>query len=65
MQDVAVRMIGEMARNMEALLTPAPAGSSEQTAAQPPPEAKPIKGFSLMFGVLADRLRRLFSRSRS
>ena len=65
MQDVAVRMIGEMARNMEALLTPAPAGSSEQTAAQPAPEAKPIKGFSLMFGVLADRLRRLFSRSRS
>jgi hypothetical protein len=30
-----------------------------------PPEAKPIQGFSLMLKVLAARLRRLFTRSRS
>jgi hypothetical protein len=57
MQDVAERMIGDMARNMEALLSAAPVPS--------PPEAKPIQGFSLMLKVLAARLRRLFTRSRS
>lgn len=72
MQDVAVRMIGEMARNMEALLAPVPADAtpdggapSEAPPPRPPPEAKPIKGISLMFGVLGDRVRRLFTRSRS
>jgi len=71
MQDVAVRMIGEMARNMEALLVPAPAATGDQGAAaapatpKQPPEARPIKGFSLLMGVLADRIRRLFTRSRS
>jgi hypothetical protein len=72
MQDVAVRMIGEMARNMEALLAPVPADAtpdggapSEAPPPQPPPETKPIKGISLMFGVLGDRVRRLFTRSRS
>jgi carbon monoxide dehydrogenase subunit G len=57
MQDVAVRMIGEMARNMEALLAPAEAAPSS------PPKAKPIKGISLILGVLGDRIRRLFTRS--
>jgi carbon monoxide dehydrogenase subunit G len=72
MQDVAVRMIGEMARNMEALLAPAPTAAAPDGGApaeapppRPPPEAKPIKGISLMFGVLGDRIRRLFTRSRS
>lgn len=66
MQDVAVRMIGEMARNMEALLAPAaPAANAETATPRPPPEAKPIKGISLMLGVLGDRIRRLFTRSRS
>jgi len=58
MQDVAVRMIGEMARNMERLLAPAdtaPPGGS--------PEATPIKGISLILRVLGDRIRRLFTRS--
>jgi carbon monoxide dehydrogenase subunit G len=67
MQDVAVRMIGDMARNMEALLTApetAAAGAAPPAAGEPPaPQpVKPIKGLSLVFGVLADRIRRLFTR---
>jgi len=69
MQDVAVRMIGEMARNMEALLAPAVAtdggAAAEAAPPRPPPKAKPIKGISLLLAVLGDRIRRLFTRSRS
>ena len=69
MQDVAVRMIGEMARNMEALLAPAAAtdggAAAEAAPPRPPPKAKPIKGISLLLAVLGDRIRRLFTRSRS
>jgi carbon monoxide dehydrogenase subunit G len=69
MQDVAVRMIGEMARNMEALLAPAAAtdggAAAEAATPLPPPEARPIKGISLILAVLGDRIRRLFTRSRS
>jgi carbon monoxide dehydrogenase subunit G len=69
MQDVAVRMIGEMARNMEALLASAPAAAAPNGAApaspQQPPQAKPIKGISLILAVLGARVRRLFTRSRS
>ncbi len=69
MQDVAVRMIGEMARNMEALLASAPAAAAPNGAApaspQQPPRAKPIKGISLILAVLGARIRRLFTRSRS
>jgi uncharacterized protein len=69
MQDVAVRMIGEMARNMEALLAPATGTDGgvpgEAASPSPPPEAKPIKGISLILGVLGARIRRLFTRSRS
>jgi hypothetical protein len=60
MQDVAERMIGEMARNMEALLAPA---APAEAASSDPPKAKPIKGISLILGVLGDRIRRLFTRS--
>ena len=31
----------------------------------PPPQAKPISGFALILGVLRDRLKRLFGRSKS
>jgi uncharacterized protein len=71
MQDVAVRMIGEMARNMEALLAPAASRPAVANGSPAPDEtdrasaAGPIKGFSLIVGVLGDRIRRLFSRSRS
>jgi carbon monoxide dehydrogenase subunit G len=70
MQDVAERMIGDMARNMEALLSAAPVVPADAAGAEPapvpsPPEAKPIQGFSLMLKVLGARLRRLFTRSRS
>jgi hypothetical protein len=62
MQDVAGRMIGDMARNMEAMLA-APADGADET---PPPAAPaPIKGGSLALAVLWQRLRRLFTRSRS
>jgi carbon monoxide dehydrogenase subunit G len=67
MQDVAARMIGEMARCMESMLTPAPAaGAADDVVAAPPapprPEPKPIQGISLILSVLADRLRRLLRR---
>jgi len=67
MQDVAVRMIGDMARNMETALTAAEAAPppAEGEPAAPPPAAAPtapIKGGSLMLRVLWDRIRRLFSR---
>jgi uncharacterized protein len=62
MQDVAGRMIGDMARNMEAMLA-APVDEADEP---PPPAAPaPIKGGSLAVAVLWQRLRRLFTRSRS
>ena len=54
---------------MEALLAPAPAADDRRRGgrrARPAAaEAKPIKGISLILGVLGDRIRRLFTRSRS
>lgn len=49
MQDVATRMIGQMARNMEAVLDGNPATVID---------AKPVGGVGLAAGVLADRVRR-------
>jgi carbon monoxide dehydrogenase subunit G len=66
MQDVAVRMIGEMARNMEALLAagppPAPAEGEPPPVPAPPAAAEPIRGGSLILRVLWGRLRGLFGR---
>jgi carbon monoxide dehydrogenase subunit G len=70
MQDVAVRMMGEMAACMETKLTPAapqaePSGepaSQPAAAASSPQPAKPIGGISLILGVLADRIRRVFKK---
>lgn len=65
MQDVAVRMIGEMARNMEALLTveqPADVAAQDAPAPTPPPAAEPIKGGSLILRVLWGRIRGVFGR---
>ena len=64
MQDVAGRMIGDMARNMEAMLA-APAAGDGAAAEAPPPASAPIKGGSLALAVLWQRLRRVFTRSRS
>jgi uncharacterized protein len=46
--------------------TPAPAAPPRPAPAVPPPAAgaKPISGFSLFFGALWDRIRRLFGRGR-
>jgi hypothetical protein len=64
LQDVAARMIGEMARNMEEL--PMPAGDAEGVPPRdqaPPHEPTPIQGVSLLAGVLAGSIRRLFGHS--
>jgi carbon monoxide dehydrogenase subunit G len=52
MQDVARRMIGQMAQNMEALLT----GGA-------PVESDAVKAGSLLGGVVADRAKRIFGSS--
>jgi carbon monoxide dehydrogenase subunit G len=52
MQDVATRMIGEMAKNMEAMLTTGTA----------PQAADSVKAGSVVGGVAADRVKRLFGR---
>ena len=43
----------------------APTVPKVQTPQPPPPQAKPISGFALILGVLRDRLKRLFGRSKS
>ncbi|MDX6526545.1 MAG: uncharacterized protein QOI43_2056 [Gaiellales bacterium] len=52
MQDVATRMIGEMARNMEAMLTTGTA----------PQASDSVKAGSVVGAVAADRVKRLFGR---
>ena len=52
MQDVATRMIGEMARNMEAMLT---TGTAPQAGGS-------VKAGSVVGAVAADRVKRLFGR---
>jgi carbon monoxide dehydrogenase subunit G len=52
MQDVATRMIGEMAKNMEAMLTTGAA----------PAAADSVKAGSVVGAVAADRVKRLFGR---
>jgi len=75
-QDVSNRLLGEFASCLQASLATeqpaatttsneeAPAGASETPTPAPAPQAgKPISGISLFFGILRDRLRRLFRRS--
>jgi carbon monoxide dehydrogenase subunit G len=52
MQDVATRMIGEMARNMEAMLTTGTA----------PQASDSVKAGSVVGAVAADRVKRMFGR---
>ncbi len=52
MQDVATRMIGEMARNMESMLTTGTA----------PQASDSVKAGSVVGAVAADRVKRLFGR---
>ena len=79
-QDLASRLIGQFADQLKAQLAhsaavaaaaaaPALTGAGGTAAAAPPPPpppppAKPISGFSLLFGMLWDRLRRLFGMGR-
>jgi len=48
----------------EAPATPRPAPAPAPRPATPAPAAKPISGFSLVFGALLDRLKRLLGRGR-
>jgi len=57
-EDVARRLVGEMAGCLEATLAaPAPAGSGPAAPAPPPPPAAPLQGGALIAGVARDRLR--------
>jgi uncharacterized protein len=53
---------GEPAAPQAAASSPPPSVTPPPAAT--PPAAPPVKGFSLMFGVLLDRLKRLFGRGR-
>lgn len=57
MEDVATRMIGDMARCLEQRLA-APAGATDS----PPSAAKPVSGLRVLGSALVARLRRLFRR---
>jgi carbon monoxide dehydrogenase subunit G len=58
--DAAVASAGGAAAEASAATEAAPAPPAPARAAPPP--AKPIKGFSLLFSVLWDRIKRLFGR---
>jgi hypothetical protein len=60
--DVAARLVDEMATCIAARLAPAEGGAAHSSPrAEPPPPAAPIGGIRLMARVLWARLRRLFS----
>jgi carbon monoxide dehydrogenase subunit G len=62
-QEVANQVIGEFANNLRAQLMHSGANADAGASADvppPPPPAKPISGFSLMFKVLLNSLRRMF-----
>jgi carbon monoxide dehydrogenase subunit G len=61
MEDVATRMIGDMARCLEHRLA-APAGAQAGAGDAPPPAAKPVSGLRVLGSALVARLRRLFHR---
>jgi carbon monoxide dehydrogenase subunit G len=64
-EDVASRMVQQMADNLSAQLADAPAAAARppSPAAAPAPAARPVNGFSLLLKVLRDRIARLFKRT--
>ena len=58
-QDVASQLIGQFANSLKQQLAPSGGTASGGVQAEPR-AAKPISGFSLMFRVLANAIRRLF-----
>jgi hypothetical protein len=60
-QDVASQLIGQFANSLKAQLA-AGGAAGPAAAAEAPPAPKPISGFALMFRVLLNAIRRLFSR---
>jgi carbon monoxide dehydrogenase subunit G len=53
---------GAAADRSEPAAAPAPAAQPTQPVAQPAPPAKPVKGLSLLFSILVERLKALFGR---
>lgn len=69
MADISNRMMGQFADCLQHSLTPAPEAEAEASAVPASASAsaspaKPIKGLSLFFGVLWDRIKRLFGGGR-
>jgi carbon monoxide dehydrogenase subunit G len=68
-QDVSNRLLRDFAQCLQrSIETPAPAPAAEGEAAAPAPppaqaQAKPVRGISLFFSVLWERLRRLLGRA--
>jgi uncharacterized protein len=68
-QDVSNRLLRDFAECLQRSIetpAPAPAAEGEGEAAAPAPapaQAKPVRGISLFFSVLWERLRRLLGRS--
>jgi len=63
-QDVSNRLLRDFSDCLQKSIEgPAPDDSAADQAA-PPPESKPVRGFSLALGALWDRIRRLFRRER-
>lgn len=60
MQDVAARLVREFSACLRTQLVPAAEGGG----APPPPEARPIRGISLFFSILWERVKRCFRRRR-
>ena len=70
MEDVSNRLLREFAACLASRLgEPAaaeePAATAASTPPPPAPPAAPVKGFSLVFSVLWERVRRLFGRGPS
>src|SRR5919199_724025 len=68
-QDVSNRLLRDFAQCLQRSIetpAPAPAAAAEGEAAAPAPppaQAKPVRGISLFFSVLWERLRRLLGRA--
>src|SRR5947208_8434039 len=63
-EDISNRLMREFAACLQSKLASAPEASPAPAPAPAAPEAKPIRGFSLFFGVLWERIRRAFGRGR-
>jgi len=61
-QDVASQLIGQFATCLKSKIAASAAPAATATPTEAPAAAKPISGFSLMFRVLINAIRRLFGK---